>query len=95
MLRHSIDRDIMCEFFVFVEKNYFSSMPFSDVTNSFSVKMNGWLGTIHQSLNKVDSVLITVARVVSKLCECKFYHEPNDDSVSQIPSIISFLLLCS
>ena len=87
LLRHSIDQDIMCEFFVFVEKHYFSRMPFSDVTNSFSVKMNGWLGTIpiHKSYNRVKSVcdwLITVARVVSKLCECKFYHEPNDDSVS-------------
>ena len=42
LLRHSIDQDIMCEFFVFVEKYYFSSTPFSDVTNYFSIK-NEWM----------------------------------------------------
>ena len=76
LLRHLIDQDIMWEFFCLVEKHYFSSTPFSDVTNSFSVKMNGWLGTIHQSLNRVDWLLdwlIIVATLVSKSCECKFY----------------------
>ncbi len=70
----------MCGFlFCVCLKHCFSNMPFSDVTNSFSDKMNGWLGTIHQSLNRVDRLLdwpIIVARVVSKSCECKFYMNP-------------------
>jgi hypothetical protein len=68
-------------------------MHFNDVTKSFSDKMNGLLCTIHQSLNRVDSLfdcLIIVARVVLKSCECKFYHEPNAYGVSQPNLIIKF-----
>ena len=76
----------MCEFFLSLLKRIISlACPLVMLLTSFQLKMNGWLGTIHQSLNRVDSLcdwLITVASVVSKLCECKFYHEPNDDSVS-------------